>query len=29
MKRKNFRYSEAFKMEVVKAIDSGEVEGIP
>ena len=29
MKKRIIRYSEAFKLEVVSSIDSGEVEGIP
>ena len=29
MKKRIIRYSEAFKLEVVSAIESGEVEGIP
>lgn len=29
MKKRNVRYSEAFKMEVVSAVESGEVAGIP
>ncbi len=29
MKIKNYRYSEAFKLEVVSSLESGEVEGIP